>query len=72
MTNILYLPKENPTIAVDQNPYDGTWDVGWKWADGSFTEHFCGFKTKEEAEAEIPGFDARVERELEEDICKKK
>ena len=51
-------------IVVEQNPYDGTWDVGWESDDGQFTPQFCGYTTKEEAEAEIPGFDERVEREF--------
>ncbi|MGO4506027.1 hypothetical protein AB4Z51_03335 [Bradyrhizobium sp. 2TAF36] len=54
------------TIAVEQNPYSGTWDVGWKWDDGEFTPQFCGYATREEAEAEIPGFDERVQREYDE------
>jgi hypothetical protein len=51
-------------ITVERNPYDGTWSVGWKWDDGEFTPQFCGYRTRKEAEAEIPGFDKRVEREL--------
>ena len=63
-------------IAVEQNPYNGTWDVGWKWADddefmpGEFTPHFCGYKTRKLAEAEIPGFDERVKKETDEMLQK--
>ena len=52
------------TIAVEQNPYNGTWDVGWKSHDGEFTPGFCGYATREEAEAEIPGFDERMQKDL--------
>ena len=52
------------TIVVEQNPYSGTWDVGWKSEDGEFTPNFCGYATREEAEAEIPGFDERVQRDF--------
>jgi hypothetical protein len=53
-------------IGVEQNPHNGTWDVGWKEDDGDFTPEFCGYATKEEAEAQIPGFDARLENEMQE------
>jgi hypothetical protein len=52
-------------IAVERNPYNGTWEVGWKdQNDGEFTPYLCGLETREEAEAEIPGFDERVRREF--------
>jgi hypothetical protein len=51
-------------IVVEQNPYNGTWDVGWECDEVGFTPHFCGYATKKEAEAQIPGFDERVERAL--------
>ena len=56
--------NDEAKIVAEQNPYNGTWDVGWKWEDGDFTAQFCGYAAKEEAEAQIPGFDERVEREL--------
>jgi hypothetical protein len=52
------------TIAVERNPYNNTWDVGWRSADGEFTPHFCGYKTKTEAEAMVPDFDRLVEQDL--------
>jgi hypothetical protein len=52
-------------IVVEKNPYNGTWEVGWKSKDGVFTPEFCGDRTKKEAKAEIPGFDGRVKRNLE-------
>ena len=54
---------DDTKIAVEQNPYNGKWDVGWRWDDGEFTPYLCGYRTKAEAEAEIPGFDKRVEKE---------
>jgi hypothetical protein len=54
------------TITVEQNPFNGTWEVGWKFEDGEFTPYLCGLETREEAEAEIPGFDERVKREMDE------
>jgi hypothetical protein len=53
------------TVAVSLNPHNSTWEVGWQWDDGEFTPYLCGFATKEGAEAEIPGFDQRVESDLE-------
>jgi hypothetical protein len=56
--------ESEPKIVVEQNPYNGAWDVGWDYDEVGFTPCFCGYATKEEAEAQIPGFDERVEREL--------
>jgi hypothetical protein len=53
-------------IVVEENPYNNTWEVGWKSDDGEFAPYLCGYATREEAEAEIPGFDDRVKRDLEE------
>ena len=52
-------------IVVQQNPYNGTWDVGWLGEDGEFTPGFCGYASKEEAEAEIPGFDEKLKAQYE-------
>lgn len=53
-------------VVVEQNRYNGTWEIGWRSAeDGDFTPCFCGYPTKEAAEAEIPGFDARLKAETE-------
>jgi hypothetical protein len=51
-------------IVVEQNPYNDTWEVGWKSEEYGFTLGCCGFATKEEAEAEISGFDERMQREF--------
>jgi hypothetical protein len=53
-------------IVAEQNPFNNTWDVGWKSDDGVFAPEFCGYATREQAEAEIPGFDERVRRNFEE------
>jgi hypothetical protein len=50
-------------IAVERNPHNDTWDIGWLWNDGDFTPHYCGYPTRKAAEAQIPDFDERVERE---------
>jgi hypothetical protein len=53
-------------IVVQQNPYNGTWEVGWlDDEDGIFTPAFCGYASKEEAEAEIPGFNAKIDKQME-------
>jgi hypothetical protein len=53
------------TVAVSLNPHNSTWEVGWQWDNGEFTPYLCGFPTKEEAEAQIPGFDQHVDSDLE-------
>jgi hypothetical protein len=50
-------------VIAEQNPHSGEWEVGWKSDDGEFTPRFCGYSTKEEAEAEIPGFHERLDKE---------
>jgi hypothetical protein len=50
-------------IVAEQNPHSGNWEVGWKSDDGEFTPYLCDCRTREEAEAEIPGFDERVRRD---------
>jgi hypothetical protein len=57
--------QSNLKVVVEHNQYNGTWDVGWRSADGDFTPCFCGYPTRQAAEAEIPGFDARLEAESE-------
>ena len=54
---------EKTPVVVEQNSNNGTWDVGWQTPDG-FVPQYCGYATKKEAEAEIPGFDERLEREF--------
>ena len=62
--------SDETKIAIERNPYNGTWDLGWKCADdheftpGEFTPMFCGYATKAEAKADIAGFDERVEKDL--------
>jgi hypothetical protein len=51
-------------VVAEQNPYNGTWEVGWRSEDGEFTPHFCGYPTKEAAAAEIPNFDERLKAEM--------
>jgi hypothetical protein len=53
-------------IVVKFNPNNDTWDVGWLDPEVGFVPHFCGYATKKEAEAQIPGFDVCVEREFKE------
>jgi hypothetical protein len=55
----------NSKIVAQHNPYNGTWEVGWLHEDGVFTPGFCGYASKEEAEAEIPSFDAKMDKQLE-------
>jgi hypothetical protein len=55
-------------VVVEQNPYDGTWDIGWLDDNLGFTPGECGYATKEEAEAQLPGFDARLEAKLDADM----
>jgi hypothetical protein len=57
--------EQRAKIVVQQNPYNGTWDVGWLHEDGVFTQGFCGYATKEEAEAEIPGFNEKIDKQFE-------
>lgn len=52
-------------IVVEQNEYNGKWDVGWESEEG-FAPMFCGYATREEAEAQVPGFDERVKKEFDE------
>jgi hypothetical protein len=52
-------------IIAELNPHNGTGDIGWRYEDGSFTGGECGFRTKQEAEAAIPGFEARQDASLE-------
>ncbi len=41
------------------------WDVGWQDDEVGFIPQFYGYQTREEAEAEIPGFYERLERKRE-------
>jgi hypothetical protein len=50
-------------IVADIDPLTSTWGVGWLSEKEGFTAHWSGFDTKEEAEAEIPGFYDRLKRE---------
>jgi hypothetical protein len=52
-------------ITAEQNLYTGRWEIGWKWDDGEFTSHFDDYATREEAEAAIPGFWERLDKEAE-------
>ncbi len=51
-------------LVVEQNPHDGTWEIGWRMDAGEFVPGERGYATREEAEAAIPGFDERMEREF--------
>jgi hypothetical protein len=48
-------------VGIEQNPHNGTWEVGWRDAEHGFTPYLCGIATRKAAEAELLGFDARVE-----------
>jgi hypothetical protein len=63
-------PVIKSKVVAEQNPYSGNWDVGWKHDDGAFTPYLGGFATQTEAEAEIPGFDARVARDTQAMLAK--
>jgi hypothetical protein len=52
-------------VVVERNPYNDTWEVGWAAHDEfDFTPYLCGYATREEAEAEIPGFDDRLKSDM--------
>jgi hypothetical protein len=44
-------------IAIEQNPNNGKWDVGWKWENGDFAPYECGL-TKAAAEHIAANFEA--------------
>lgn len=54
----------NMKVVVDQNPYNGSWEVGWRSADGTFTPQYCGYATRQKAEAQLFGFDERLKTEM--------
>jgi hypothetical protein len=57
------MAKSKAEIVAQQNQYTGEWDVGWQDADG-FTAAFCGYRTKQEAEAVIPDFNRRLDQQF--------
>jgi hypothetical protein len=58
-------------VVVELNPYNNTWEVGWLDEETGFTPYYCGYATKEEAEAQVPGFSERFERDMREYSAKR-
>jgi hypothetical protein len=58
-------------VVVELNPYNNKWDVNWWDEETGFTPYDCGYATKEEAEAQIPGFSERFERDMQEYSAKR-
>jgi hypothetical protein len=54
-------PPGKSKVAAERNPYNGKWELGWKWENGDFTPEEGDYHTRKEAEAAIPGFEERTE-----------